>query len=444
METVEDIERKLDSFDSAERRRALENLWDRALKGEIELAPTTDFVNLHCHTFFSYNTYGYSPTRFAWLAKKSGLAAAGIVDFDVLDGVDEFLSAAKLLELKACAGMESRVFVPEFADRVINSPGEPGIAYHMGLGFPRGMLPPPLKGFQASLFDTAQQRNRDLIARVNRYLTPAEVDYEKDVKPLSPAGNVTERHICVAYARKAERVLKGPGELERFWTEKLGSGASALDLPAGAKTLNAIRAKTMKRGGVGYVQPDGGSFPAMADMNAFILKAGGIPVITWLDGTSEGEKSMEALIDVAARSGAAALNIVPDRNYTPGLKDERLANLQAVVALARSRGLPIIVGTEMNSPGNKFVDAFETAELKPLAPAFLKGAHIAYAHSVLERMLGMGYLSDWAEKHFPDVGAKNAFFEELGGTLRPSREPSLEVLKRDITPRELLSGIRNT
>lgn len=443
METVESIERKLDSFDSAERRRALEGLWDRAQKGEIELAPATDFVNLHCHTFFSYNTYGYSPSRFAWLAKKNGLAAAGIVDFDVLDGVDEFLSAAKLLGLRACAGMESRVFVPEFADRVINSPGEPGIAYHMGVGFPRGTLPPPLKEFQTGLFDTAQQRNRDLIARVNRYLAPAEVDYEKDVRPLSPAGNVTERHICVAYARKAERVFEIPSELERFWTEKLGAGASALDLPAGAKTLNAIRAKTMKRGGVGYVQPDGGSFPAMADMNAFILKAGGIPAITWLDGTSEGEKSMEALIDVAARSGAAALNIIPDRNYTPGLMDERLANLRAVVALAQRRGLPIIVGTEMNSPGNKFVDAFDTAELKPLVPVFLRGARIAYAHSVLERALGMGYLSDWAEKHFPGVEAKNAFFEEFGGTLGPAREPSSEDLRGDITPRELLSGIRH-
>lgn len=443
METVESIERKLDSFDSAERRRALEGLWDRAQKGEIELAPATDFVNLHCHTFFSYNTYGYSPSRFAWLAKKNGLAAAGIVDFDVLDGVDEFLSAAKLLGLRACAGMESRVFVPEFADRVINSPGEPGIAYHMGVGFPRGTLPPPLKEFQTGLFDTAQQRNRDLIARVNRYLAPAEVDYEKDVRPLSPAGNVTERHICVAYARKAERVFEIPSELERFWTEKLGAGASALDLPAGAKTLNAIRAKTMKRGGVGYVQPDGGSFPAMADMNAFILKAGGIPAITWLDGTSEGEKSMEALIGVAARSGAAALNIIPDRNYTPGLMDERLANLRAVVALAQRRGLPIIVGTEMNSPGNKFVDAFDTAELKPLVPVFLRGARIAYAHSVLERALGMGYLSDWAEKHFPGVEAKNAFFEEFGGTLGPAREPSSEDLRGDITPRELLSGIRH-
>ena len=69
---------------------------------------------------------GYSPSRFALEAKKAGLEMGGIVDFDVLDGLEEFWQASRLLDLKACVGIESRVFVPEFADRVINSPGEPG------------------------------------------------------------------------------------------------------------------------------------------------------------------------------------------------------------------------------------------------------------------------------------------------------------------------------
>lgn len=137
----------------------------------------------------------------------------------------------------------------------------------------------------------------------------------------------------------------------------------------------------MKRGGVGYVQPDGGSFPTMADMNKFILEAGGIPAITWLDGTSDGEKAIEELFEAAMSSGAAALNIIPDRNYTPGVKDQKLANLYAVVELAKKRRLPIVVGTEMNSPGNKFMDSFETAELKPLVPIFLEGATAIYKHS---------------------------------------------------------------
>jgi len=38
-------------------------------------------------------------------------------------------------------GIESRVFVPEFSDREINSPGEPGISYHMGTGFTTTEIP---------------------------------------------------------------------------------------------------------------------------------------------------------------------------------------------------------------------------------------------------------------------------------------------------------------
>ena len=378
---IECLEKQLDSFNLKERQAALGMLWEKAQTGDIEFSPTTSFVNLHCHTFFSYNTYGYSPSKFAWLAKKSGLAAAGVVDFDVLDGVDEFFAAAGMLGLKACAGIESRVFVPEFAARVINSPGEPGISYHMGVGFPKGTLSASLKKFQMGLFNAAQQRNRELIGRVNTYLSPVEIDYEKNVLPLTPAGNATERHICLAYARKAQQHCKDTAALVQFWMQKLGADAAGLELPDGAKILNAIRAKTMKRGGVGYVQPDGGSFPTMAEMNKFILEAGGIPAITWLDGTSDGEKAIEELFDVAMSTGAAALNIIPDRNYTPGVKDEKLANLYAVVEFAQKRRLPIVVGTEMNSPGNKFVDAFDTAELKPLVPIFLEGAEAVYAHS---------------------------------------------------------------
>ncbi len=68
--------------------------------------------------------------------------------------------------------------------------------------------------------------------------------------------------------------------------------------------------------------------------------------------------------------------------------------------MAERHDFPIIVGTEMNSPGNKFVDSFGTAELAPLVPVFLRGAHIIYGHSVLQRQSGLGYLSEWAKKTF--------------------------------------------
>jgi len=438
---VEQLERKLDSFKPEQRKEALHELHKMAEAGKIDLPkPGTD-VNIHCHTFFSFNTYGYSPSKFAWLARKAGLAVAGVVDFDVLDALEEFLNACRLLGIKGCAGFETRVFVPEFADRVINSPGEPGISYHMGVGFPSAQVPQEQQSFLAGLRLTAQQRNRDLMGRVNKHLRPVELDYERDVVSLTPSGNATERHMCLAYARKAAATFTEAAALAKFWSEKLGVQLDASQLPEGRDMLNAIRAKTMKRGGVGYVQPDKGSFPHMADTNRFILACGGIPVHTWLDGTSDGEQAIEELLEVAMSTGAAAINVIPDRNYTPGSPDVKLKNLYSVVEVAQKLNLPIVEGTEMNSPGQKFVDNFASEELKPLVPVFLKGAYIVYAHSVLQRKSGLGYTSKWAETNFKNVVEKNAFFEQVGKSLKPNQEDGLSSLSADATAPEILHKV---
>jgi len=439
---IEELEQRLDSFDSAERKEALLALREKVEAGEVTFPQPGRYVNLHCHTFFSYNSYGYSPTKFAYLARREGLAVAGVVDFDVLDALEEFLEAAKCLGLKACAGLETRVFVPEFSDKVINSPGEPGISYYMGIGFPKAELQGRQRQFLLGLRETAQQRNRELTERVNDYLQPVVLDYEKDVLPLTPAGNPTERHICLAYARKAAEVFNDQENLAKFWSQKLDVAAESLQLPEGRSLLNTIRAKTMKRGGIGYVKPDKGSFPLMADTSRFALAAGAIATLTWLDGTNDGEKEIERLLQVAMDSGTAALNIIPDRNYTPGVKDEKLANLYKVVELAEKLHLPIVVGTEMNSPGQKFVDGFDTEELSPLVPVFLKGAYIIYAHSTLQRKCALGYIGKWADKNFDSVAKKNQFFETIGRLLEPKNEDILTGLSEDTTADEILNKVK--
>jgi hypothetical protein len=442
MDSVEALEAKLDSFNPGQRKESLEQLCEKVQKGEIEIPqPGTD-VNLHCHTFFSYNSYGYSPSKFAWLAKKQGLAVAGIVDFDVLDGVQEFLDAAKLSNLKAIAGIETRVYVPQFSNRVINSPGEPGISYHMGVGFPSGNLNPSLKKFQKGLQKTAQQRNIELTKRVNKFLSPVELDYQKDVLPLTPSGNATERHICLAYARKAKAVFTNDEKLAQFWSEKLGTDAGILGLPEGRNLLNTIRNKTMKKGGAGYVLPDKGAFPTMAEMDRFSLAAAAMPTMTWLDGTSDGEKSLEELINDAMGSGLVAFNVIPDRNFTPGKPDEKFKNLKFALALADSKGLPIVCGTEMNSPGQKFVDDFKTNELSQFVPLFLKGAYIVYAHSVLQRQCGLGYCSEWSQKNFANVKKKNEFFQTFGQKLEPSKEKMLADFDTATKPGQILTKIK--
>lgn len=438
---VERAETGLADPSPAARRQAVDVLAQALAADTASREAPGRWVNLHCHTFFSYNPNGWTPSQFAWLAVRRGLRAAGIVDFDVLDGVDEFLDAADALGIRAAAGMECRVFVPEFAAREINSPGEPGISYHMGIGFASSSVAPALAPFLGRLREISAGRNRVLIGKVNAYLAPAGLDYERDVLPLTPRGNATERHICLAYARKAQAVFGSPAALEAFWSEKLRCNAAELDLPAGPALQNRIRAVTMKAGGVGYAKPDSGSFPTLAETNRFIRAAGAIPLVTWLDGTSAGEAALDELLDLHAAGGAAGINIIPDRNYKSGVNDRKLANLYAVVETARRRNLFLVAGTEMNSPGNRFVDDFGTAELQPLLPDFVRGAHIVHGHTVLARAAGMGYVSDWSTATFRTATERNNFYETVGALVEPGATDVLKALAPDSSAAKVLDVI---
>lgn len=416
-----DLETQLNDFDLKIRQGAVCEISKLINAGELSLKPENDAHNLHCHTFFSYNGYGYSPSYIAYLAKKEGWFAAGIVDFDVLDAVDEFLDACKILGVRGVCGLETRAYLHEFSDREINSPGEPGITYHMGLGFTKKDVSGDSR--QAASFlnlmkKSAQDRTRDLVHKVNAFLSPVELDFEQDAMPLTPDGNVTERHVCQSYENKAKAMFQETAQLAEFWAEKLGVPADEAEslIADSVKLQGKIRSKTMKSGGVGYVKPNAESFPFVQDVNEFILAAGAIPTITWLNGLSDGEKAIGELLDLQQELGGAMLNIVPDRNWNiadPEEKAAKVAELAKIVALCETRNLPIIVGTEMNAPGLKEVDTFDSEELKPYTQIFKQGAAIAYAHTILQPQ-GKGYLSEWAKAEFANVADKNAYFADIG------------------------------
>jgi hypothetical protein len=440
---IEQLEQQLSSFDPDARARGLTELVALVDEGKIACQPEVQAVNMHCHTFFSFNGYGYSPTRLAWLGKKRGLQAMGIVDFDVLDGVDEFLHACDVVGLRGSAGVETRVYIPEFSTREINSPGEPGIFYHMGIGFTSSQAPEHVQDILEGMRRRASDRNRGLIERVNAYLAPVTVDYERDVLPLTPSGNATERHITAAYAAIAERAAP---DVARFWADKLQMDrdrAAALveSLP---DLENAIRSRLMKRGGVGYVQPDHQSFPSVKEVNELVRACGALPCATWLDGTSAGEQAEEELLTLLVRQGAVALNIVPDRNWNisdPEVKGIKVQNLYDVIDLAQALDLPINVGTEMNKHGLKIVDDFDAPDLVPVRQAFLDGAMFIYGHTVAQRALGIGYQSEWAQSELPTRQERNAFYAALGRRVPPGLA-GLQALKQIgvCTPIEILTA----
>ena len=442
---ITDLETKLNDFSPQVRTQALQELVSLMQAGSLQVEPAADVANMHCHTFFSFNAYGHSPSSLAWLARRRGFKLVGIVDFDVLDGVDEFLAACDLVGVRGSAGIETRVFIPEFATREINSPGEPGVYYHMGIGFTSSHVPERVVGILDDLRQRAARRNQLVIERVNSHLAPVTIDYEADVLPLSPGGTPTERHIVVAYVRAAERDV---ADQVMFWADKLGVSseevASAVDDPAKLQTL--IRAKLMKGGGVGYIQPTPDMFPSVEELHDLTLACGALPCAAWLDGTSEGEVAIEELLELLMDKGVVALNIVPDRNWNisdPEIRRLKVQNLYEVVDLARDLGLPLNVGTEMNSFGQKVVDSFDSPELAPVRQAFIDGAYFIYGHTVLQRVLALGYQSEWAAAHFQSRPERNQFYTRLGYLVPPGEAgmAQLKTLDPTMLPADILSKL---
>jgi hypothetical protein len=426
---IEQLEAGLDSFNPITRKESLVGLMAFVHDGLIPVPEPKNNANLHCHSFFSFNAYGFSPSHLAWLGRKQGIMFMGIVDFDILDGVDEFLEACRITGVRGTAGIETRVYIPEFRHAEINSPGEPGIAYHMGVGFVRSRIKESVASAFSDIRHQGVQRNLQIVQRINDYLAPFKLDYEKDVLPLTPSGYATERHMVHKIAEKSFEQLEDPLQ---FWSEKLGQSVEFIENKRKDQNAfnNFLRQKLIKRGGVAYVQPEGNSFPTVDTFHEIIMAEKAIPCLAWLDGTSSGEAEIERLLDLLMEKGVATLNIIPDRNWNindPEVKAVKVKNLYKIVDLAESLDIPILVGTEMNSFGQKLVDDFEAPELAPVRDRFINGAYFLYGHTLMAKMWGMGYQSEWSQNHLTDRKSKNAFYEAVGRLVPPGVVPEINL-----------------
>ncbi len=381
---IEQTIKKLLDFDRETREKALSEIAELIKSGQIEKAESAKpWLNLHLHTFHSYNYNNWSPSRVIFEGWRTGLEYTGTVDFDTLAGLDETLLAGKLFGMRVTGGFESRVFIEEMKDTVINSPKEPGIYYLCGKGFKK--TPDKNSGagrFFAGMLATSQRRNKQVIARLNAYLKDVGVDYSKDVLPLTPSGNPTERHIIEAYQRKSEEVLGG--RVDRFWSGilKIPEG-DAHDMRTGkmADFRENLRKSLIKYGGPGYVPPEKESFPLFDETVRMIEQAGGIPTGTWLDGTNPGESDPGALVNFLQGKGIRAITIIPDRNYNIAAPDEKkmkVKKLDGFISVCKKAAMPVVCGTEMNKHGQPFVDDFNNPAIAPYLSYFLSSASVFF------------------------------------------------------------------
>ena len=205
---------KLNAPTKAER---LENL--KAIVKETVFPPMVpEYINNHIHTTYAFSPY--SPTAAVYAARMEGLCTAGIIDHDSISGAEEFLEAAKIVDMPVTIGMEARISMDgtRLEGRRTNNPDQVGVSYMTIQGVPHNKIETLTEFFKP--YQAARHaRNRKMIEKINA-LVGVSLDYDRDVLPLSQAaenGGVTERHLMYALALELEKqVGKGQPMIDKL------------------------------------------------------------------------------------------------------------------------------------------------------------------------------------------------------------------------------------
>ncbi|NQU74021.1 MAG: class II aldolase/adducin family protein [Candidatus Omnitrophica bacterium] len=169
-------------------------------RGILPIPKETNDVFQHCHSTYSHSP-GNTPAYIAWRGYVLGLLVTGIVDHDTVDGIDDFLECAQILDLRnPTSGYEQRCIAKgtPFEFMTTNSPGNDGETYVAFHGVSRRshkiqeerVVPAKIERFK---------KNTEYINNLN--IIPQKLDYETHVRPLTENNNPTEKHLAEAIAR---------------------------------------------------------------------------------------------------------------------------------------------------------------------------------------------------------------------------------------------------
>ena len=321
------------------------------------------YINNHIHTTYSFSPY--SPTAAVYAARMEGLCTAGIIDHDSISGAEEFLEAAKLVDMPVTIGMECRVSMDgtRLEGRRTNNPDQVGVSYMTIQAVPHdkiAVLTEFFKPYQAA----RHQRNRQMIEKINALLG-LDLDYDKDVLPLSESwdnGGVTERHLMYALAiRLVKEVGKGEAMIKKLeamgltLSEKQKKQMLDTQYPFYEYDLLGI----LKSAFVPQIFIDATAecpkLPDMvklcADVDAYLCYAYLGDVGDSVTGDKKAQKFEDDYLDdvfeCLKEEGVKAVTYMPTRN-TP-------AQLERLRGLCDSYGMFQISGEDINSPRQSFV-----------------------------------------------------------------------------------------
>jgi len=323
-----------------------------------------EYINNHIHTTYSFSPY--SPTAAVYAARMEGLCTAGIIDHDSISGAREFLEAAKIVGMPVTIGMECRVSMEgtRLEGRRTNNPDQVGVSYMTIQGVPHDQID-RLTAFFRPYQQARHERNRKMTTKINGLLPGIDLDYDRDVLPLSLAkenGGVTERHLMYALALKLEQQV-GRGQA---MVDKLESmGLTLSDKQKVQMTDNAYPFYAydllgiLKSAFVPQIFIDAtDECPKLkdmvklcADVDAYLCYAYLGDVGDSVTGDKKAQKFeddyLEDVFECLKEEGVKAVTYMPTRN-TP-------AQLERLRGLCDSYGMFQISGEDINTPRQSFI-----------------------------------------------------------------------------------------
>lgn len=429
------LESALNAPTKAQRLEALKQLMARYHSGELVKPTATENVNNHIHTIYSFSPY--SPSGAAYMAWKSGLTTAGIMDHDSVGGAEEFIAAGEIIGIATTVGMECRCSVDgtPFTGIRLNNPDQESVAYMALHGIPHGNIG-RVEAFIAPFREQRSLRNRTMTESLNRLLAPCGIslDYDRDIAAISQVadgGSVTERHILFALAGKLMVAIGRGQALLDFLAQKLGitvTGGSRDKLLDEANPMYAyyllgvLKSQLVEQ----FYIPATAECPRLADFLALAQEVGGISAYPYLGdiaGSVTGDKKdqtfedgfLDQLIAYLAGVGVQAVTYMPTRNT--------LEQLTRVMELCNRYNLFQISGEDINTPFQSFVcESLARPEFRHLITA--TWALIGHERAATERLEDGMFSAETLEK-LPGLQQRIAHFEKLGrGGQRPQADAS--------------------
>jgi len=324
-------------------------------------------INNHIHTSYSFSPY--SPTAAVYAARAEGLCTAGIVDHDSIAGACEFIEAGRLAGLPTTVGIEMRVSMAGTAFETLrtNNPDQIGVSYMALHGVPHDRIE-EVQRFFAPFREHRNARNRAMVRRLDALLaengTGVSLDFDRDVLPLSMAaegGTVTERHLCLAFAR-AMMTRTGRGAPLVALLASLGtalSDAQTRQLSDAESpfydydVLNVLKSAFLPQ----VYLPATDECPPLDGIVAFGARVGAVLCYAYLGdvtasvtGDKKAQKfedeNLDLLFQTLKERGVRAVTYMPTRN-TP-VQLDRLRDLCA------RYGMFEVSGEDINSPRQSF------------------------------------------------------------------------------------------